>query len=1024
MPMYRTACSDGRYIDGVWGEGVDVYSKAEGPSGRSVCFWSWNGDMEPAEVRRQMEEFAQGRFGGVVIHARAGLRIPYMGKEWFAAFRTAVDAAKELGLEIFLYDEDGWPSGFAAGAIPAKGEAFCFKRLVHGYGPEALGEHPLAAYRRQENGGFARLSLDEVREGDLVFGYTVDCHYVDLLYPPAVSCFIERVHEVYAREVGDAFGNPIRAVFTDEPQLNCAGYPWSVILLDLYQETYGESLWDSLWLTVIDGEGYPAFRQKLWRLIAAQYVRSFTRPISDWCEAHGLVMTGHFACEDGLCDQIASCGGVMPNYAQMGLPAIDHLGNRLTTPVLGKQVSSASRQLGDGQALSETFGCSGWNLSFARMAWIWGWQSVLGVTLPCFHLAAYTMEGRRKRDYPAFFSYQEPWWKDFSAFIRWMDRHNARMREGERLCRVLVLSPIESLMREYRDAAGRRERNAEESAGFRLLLENLLDLQIDFEIGDEELLAQAGKVQDGFLQLGAGRYNWVLIPKCDALRDGTWSLLRQLTAAGGHLVFVGSPPAAGRQAFPEAPVVQNRRGTLEKYWQAMGYERDAALYNPRTMTIAGGFVLHVRRVKERLRLHIWNASFDQPRRAVLALPGEWNLFDDEGAPLPSACSGRQTFLPLSLEGGENRVLVAGPRSGVQPLPWKLSRSEALAAREVTLLEKNCLTVDRAAFALGNEKFSQEMPVIRISDLLYAALREKSAETVRLRYRVRCEAAGLEDLTLVLEDRDCLDVRVNGESVQENRIGWWMDRCMGEYALPSGLRAGENIVELTYRTALPANTVKVGEVFETERNRFFYPLEPDAIYIRGRFDVEAAGSVQRLPSFYTIGEAGFSLAPPTVKTEQELTAQGLWFYRGDVQYTFIVEGGDKGERTCLTVSGMRGVLLRWTIGEATGVLFQAPWSVDITPYLQQGENRVTITLTGSNRNLMGPHHHINGEPNFVGPSTFQGRRGFEDFVSPWIRGDDTWTDNYAFVPYELGAVAVRRYREADSLDREAVWNPVW
>ena len=102
-----------------------------GINGRAVCFWSWNSDMAEEEIRLQMEEFAQGRFGGVIIHARAGLRIPYMGDAWFAAFRTAVAQAKRLGLEIYIYDEDGWPSGFASGRIPELGDAYCFKRLEH-----------------------------------------------------------------------------------------------------------------------------------------------------------------------------------------------------------------------------------------------------------------------------------------------------------------------------------------------------------------------------------------------------------------------------------------------------------------------------------------------------------------------------------------------------------------------------------------------------------------------------------------------------------------------------------------------------------------------------------------------------------------------------------------------------------------------------------------------------------------------------------------------------------------------------
>ena len=146
-----------------------------GINGRAVCFWSWNSDMAEEEIRLQMEEFAQGRFGGVIIHARAGLRIPYMGDAWFAAFRTAVAQAKRLGLEIYIYDEDGWPSGFASGRIPELGDAYCFKRLEHA-ASNRWGDRLLAVYRGDAKAGYRRIAPADAKEGDLFFGYTIDRH--------------------------------------------------------------------------------------------------------------------------------------------------------------------------------------------------------------------------------------------------------------------------------------------------------------------------------------------------------------------------------------------------------------------------------------------------------------------------------------------------------------------------------------------------------------------------------------------------------------------------------------------------------------------------------------------------------------------------------------------------------------------------------------------------------------------------------------------------------------------------------
>lgn len=50
---------------------------------KPLSFWSFNEKMEILEVERQISEFKKRGYGGFFMHARAGLQIDYMGKEWF-----------------------------------------------------------------------------------------------------------------------------------------------------------------------------------------------------------------------------------------------------------------------------------------------------------------------------------------------------------------------------------------------------------------------------------------------------------------------------------------------------------------------------------------------------------------------------------------------------------------------------------------------------------------------------------------------------------------------------------------------------------------------------------------------------------------------------------------------------------------------------------------------------------------------------------------------------------------------------
>ncbi|MDR1892653.1 MAG: hypothetical protein LBQ48_06565, partial [Oscillospiraceae bacterium] len=110
---------------------------------QTLCFWSWNGDLREAEIRRQVAGF-EGKFGGLVIHARAGLSVPYLGEQWFAAYEAAAEEASRRGIDLWIYDEDGWPSGSAGGKLAKLDERHWIKKLKYGNVSDA-GNHPLLA---------------------------------------------------------------------------------------------------------------------------------------------------------------------------------------------------------------------------------------------------------------------------------------------------------------------------------------------------------------------------------------------------------------------------------------------------------------------------------------------------------------------------------------------------------------------------------------------------------------------------------------------------------------------------------------------------------------------------------------------------------------------------------------------------------------------------------------------------------------------------------------------------------------
>jgi len=75
--------------------------------------------MTPEVIRQQLADFKDKGFGGVFVHPRPGLITPYLSEEWLSLFKEAVRTGRELGLKIWIYDENSYPSGFAGGLVPA-----------------------------------------------------------------------------------------------------------------------------------------------------------------------------------------------------------------------------------------------------------------------------------------------------------------------------------------------------------------------------------------------------------------------------------------------------------------------------------------------------------------------------------------------------------------------------------------------------------------------------------------------------------------------------------------------------------------------------------------------------------------------------------------------------------------------------------------------------------------------------------------------------------------------------------------
>ena len=79
------------------------------------------------------------------------------------------------------------------------------------------------------------------------------------------------------------------------------------------------------------------------------------------------------------------------------------------------------------------------------------------------------------------------------------------------------------------------------------------------------------------------------------------------------------------------------------------------------------------------------------------------------------------------------------------------------------------------------------------------------------------------------------------------------------------------------------------------------------------------------------------------------------------------------------------------GNAAGALLWEPYELDLREYLEAGENEIELTIVNNLRNMMGPHHHVDGECIHPGPVSFR------TLPSVWTNMKELpWNKDYCFV----------------------------
>ena len=893
---------------------------------RPIPFWSWNEKLNTEETKCQIEQMNKVGFGGFFMHARGGLQTEYMGEEWFDNISVSVEQGKKLGMKPWAYDENGWPSGFGNGIVNGKGVKYQQKYL-----------------RCEEGKKFAETTIANIN--GYHFYYDVNPFYVDLLDNEVTKIFLNEIYETYYKK----YGNDIEGFFSDEPQLSRKGIPWSLVLEEEYKKEYNEDLISKLPELFFEEGEYKSTRLKYWRLVTKLFSNNYTKQVYEWCEERGLNFTGHMLLEETLIDQLTPNGAVMPNYRYLHIPGMDCLGRQKINKKTMYQVASVAQQFQKEQVLSETFALTGWNVSFEELKQIYEWQMVRGVNLLCTHLSAYSLRGIRKRDYPAHFFYQEPWWDKFNLFVDSMSRIGMLLSQGKTACETLLIHPQSTAWILF-DGNVDNSQIKEYDKKFNEVIDALEKKHIIFHLGDELIIEEEATVEGDKFIIGNQKYSTVILPPHLVLFDSTKELLEQFKNNGGIVI-------EDIKEIKSFDIVDDER------------------------------IVFTKRVFEDFDLYYFvntsddvvNAKITKGTHILDIITGEEKFFN-----------GKATF-----ESSGSLVVIDYRKSTENITTENIEYKKIDLSGEWNIkdCDYNAITLDKCKYSFDGKVIEENGAVISIQDKACALGRKVRID---MKYTVKADYVP-DEVFLVCETPEIFSISVNGKKLQNNVRGYYIDKSFKKLDLSGYLKMGDNEILVSCdfeQSKTTYENIEKTKIFESERNKLTYDMEIESMYIIGDFSVKTEGEFTKLNRDAVRFNGDFVIAEPKQAIKlQEIEKQGFPFFNGKISFVKNFEF-DEGNYKLEFNKKLASLVTVKVNGKEVGDILWKPYSIDLTPFIRKGENEIEITLIASLRNLLGPHHIEEGESFEVTPASF--------FKEDTIWGTcykKPWNDDYCFV--ELG-----------------------
>jgi hypothetical protein len=572
--------------------------------------------LEDAGQDSLIQAYLDNGYGGFAMNVPFS---HYLEDEAMKATLRFCEKARKAGMELWLYDEQGYPSGNAGDiVIRANPDWECmglyFKDTLVGGGtvsfdlppgkPELVVACPAkggtADYRSRTDlidfvegprlrwtppeGEWQIVAVTKYRlyegfQASHKGGSKVGANYPSLMIPEVTQKFIEVTHEAYADYLGEDLGRYFLATFTDEPSLMAVPYgwhswaviPWQEILSGEIQKRHGYRPEEKLIELYLDeGPVGQRVRYQYFKAVGDLLAQNYFRPIKEWCAAHHFQSGGHLLLEETMMAHVPLYGNIMQSYREMHAPGIDILScfpERM--PVHTPKLASSAAEL------------SGHHLVMSEPCPVADRRQLGGRETPAEsvrgHLNMNLIGG--VTDFNNYLQLSNSDRDEKNEFNKYVGRIAMMLRGGHTRADIGVVYPMESLWTRFTPRP-RRVAGWDSVAGgapaavhieqtFRNLSRCLFSERWEYSYLDARALIDAEVRQD---VLTHGQLEWkvIVLPAVTTLPEAAWRKLEAFILAGGKVMALEEMPENTEKSFPDA--------RLQADFEALFRERQNAVF--------------------------------------------------------------------------------------------------------------------------------------------------------------------------------------------------------------------------------------------------------------------------------------------------------------------------------------------------------------------------------------------------------------------------------------------------------------